>query len=152
VVLKIDLIYLVLNKEYQSKLSTLQKNSMNKILLVEDDYHLGIILNDQLEMNGYKVKLLRLPKETVGNLQEEEFDLVIMDKLLSGVDGTEICAEIRNTEGVSNVPVLMMSGYDGARAICLAAGANEFIAKPFAVQPLLETIENTLKKHRSLNN
>lgn len=125
---------------------------MNKILLVEDDYHLGIILNDQLEMNGYEVKLLRLPRKTVENLQEEDFDLVIMDKLLSGVDGTEICKEIRNTEDVSNVAVLMMSGYDGARAVCLAAGANEFIAKPFAIQPLLETIESTIKKHRDLNN
>jgi len=46
---------------------------MNKILLVEDDYHLGIILNDQLEMNGYEVKLLRLPKKTVENLQGEEW-------------------------------------------------------------------------------
>ena len=83
---------------------------MNKILLVEDDYHLGIILNDQLEMNGYDVTLLRLPNKTVEHLQEEKFDLVIMDKLLSGVDGTQICSQIRNTEGVSDVPVLMMSG------------------------------------------
>mgnify|MGYP003118528827 CR=1 FL=1 len=125
---------------------------MTKILLVEDDYHLGIILNDQLEMNGYEVKLLRLPKNTVETLREEDFDLVIMDKLLSGVDGTEICAEIRSTDSVSNVPILMMSGYDGARSVCLAAGADEFIAKPFAVQPLLETIESTIKKHRNLNN
>ncbi len=119
---------------------------MNKILLVEDDYHLGIILNDQLEMNGYDVTLLRLPNKTVEHLQEEKFDLVIMDKLLSGVDGTQICSQIRNTEGVSDVPVLMMSGLDGARSICLAAGADNFIAKPFEVKPLMESIEATINK------
>jgi len=117
---------------------------MTKILLVEDDYHLGIILNDQLELNGYEVRLLRLPKETAENLQEDKFDLVIMDKLLSGVDGTQICAEIRNTDGISKTPILMMSGYDGAKEVCLGAGATNFIAKPFDVENFLKSIEATI--------
>lgn len=117
---------------------------MNKILLVEDDYHLGIILNDQLEMNGYEVNLLRSPKKAAEILQEEKFDLVIMDKLLSGVDGTEICTEIRNTPSISETPILMMSGYDGANRICFAAGATNFIAKPFEMHNFLKSIEATL--------
>ena len=124
---------------------------MSKILLVEDDHHLGIILQDQLEMNGYEVRLLRSPRETVENLREEKFDLVIMDKLLNGVDGTQICTEIRNTEGTSDVPILMMSGLDGAREICIAAGANDFIAKPFGVNNLLQSIEATKNKTENLN-
>lgn len=123
---------------------------MNKILLVEDDYHLGLILKDQLEMNEYEVSLLRAPKETVENLQKEEFDLVIMDKLLSGIDGTEICAEIRNTEGIADVPILMMSGFDGARAVCIDAGANSFIEKPFEVDGFLKIIEDTINKKSDL--
>lgn len=119
---------------------------MNKILLVEDDYYLGLILNDQLEMNGYEVSLLRSPSKTVENLLEGNFDLVIMDKLLSGTDGTQLCAEIRNTEGISQTPVLMMSGMDGAREICIAAGANNFIAKPFEVDAFLKSIEKTIAK------
>ena len=124
---------------------------MAKILLVEDDYYLGLIINDQLEMNGYEVSLLRLPSQTLENLQEDDFDLVIMDKLLSGVDGTEVCAQIRKTEGISNIPILMMSGLDGAREICLTAGANNFIAKPFEVQGLLESIETTLASAKELS-
>jgi DNA-binding response OmpR family regulator len=119
---------------------------MNKILLVEDDYHLGIILNDQLEMNGYEVSLLRLPREAVEKLQGDNFDLVIMDKLLNGIDGTDICAQIRNTGPISNTPILMMSGLDGARKICIAAGANNFIAKPFEVDSFLKSIEATINK------
>jgi len=125
---------------------------MNKILLVEDDYHLGLILNDQLELHGYEVSLLRLPLETVDNLLEEEFDLVIMDKLLNGVDGTQICASIRNTVGISQTPILMMSGYDGAREICLAAGATNFIAKPFDVSSFLKSIEATIGKPNNIKN
>lgn len=119
---------------------------MNKILLVEDDFTLGSILKDQLEVNGYEVSLLRLPRETVEKLLEGEFDLVIMDKLLKGIDGTQICAEIRNTEQISDIPILMMSGFDGAGEICIEAGANNFIAKPFEVDSFLKSIEATLNE------
>lgn len=121
---------------------------MNKILLVEDDPILGEVLTDQLELNGYKVSLLRFPNKTVENLLEDNFDLVIMDKLLSGIDGTHICAKIRDTEGVSNTPILMMSGFDGASKVCIDAGADNFIAKPFGVSSFLESIEATIDKKK----
>lgn len=122
---------------------------MIKILLVEDDYHLGIILQDQLELSGFEVSLLRIPSKTVENLQAEKFDLVITDKLLNGIDGTLICAAIRNTEGISKTPILMMSGFDGAREDCLAAGADNFIAKPFEVDSFLKSIDATIEKARN---
>lgn len=125
---------------------------MNKILLVEDDYYLGIILNDQLELHGFEVKLLRLPSETVENLQEDTFDLVIMDKLLSGIDGTQVCESIRSTEDVSKTPILMMSGMDGAREVCIAAGATNFIAKPFEIDNFLKSIEATLNMAKDHQN
>lgn len=118
---------------------------MNKILLVEDDNTLGSILKDQLEMNGYEVKHLWLPNKTVESLLEDEFDLVILDKLLKGIDGTQICTEIRNTEAISNIPILMMSGYDGAGEVCIDAGADSFIAKPFEVDNFLKSIEATIE-------
>ena len=124
-------------------------NNKNRILLIEDDPFFGLILNDQLEMNGYEVRLLSIPGQAVENLQEQKFDLVIMDKLLSGVDGTRVCAEIRGTEEISDVPILMMSGLDGAREICIAAGANNFIAKPFEVDDLMESIEATIEMARA---
>lgn len=125
---------------------------MKKILLVEDDPNLGEVLNLQLEMNGYEVSLLRFPTETVENLLEDKFDLVIMDKLLNGIDGTLVCAAIRNTKPISGTPILMMSGLDGAGEDCIAAGANEFIAKPFEISRFLERIEATMENSQDLQN
>lgn len=124
---------------------------MIKILLVEDDYILGSILKDQLEMNGYQVSHLSLPSKTVENLLEEKFDLIILDKLLKGIDGTQICGEIRNNERISDIPILMMSGFDGAGEVCIDAGADNFIAKPFEVDSFLKSIEATLNKDNSLS-
>lgn len=122
---------------------------MNKILLVEDDDMLGTILKDQLEMNGYEVTHLKLPKKTIEYLLKEDFNLVIMDKLLHGVDGTQVCAEIRETRDISKIPILMMSGMDGAKEICCDSGANNFIAKPFSVDNFLKSIEATLAMKNS---
>lgn len=124
---------------------------MNKILLVEDDDNLGLMICKLLELSGYEVRLLRIPDKTVTNLLEEKFDLVLMDKLLSGVDGTDICINIRNTDTISDTPILMMSALDGAKKTCLQAGATNFINKPFDIKDLLMCIKNTISNTRVLN-
>ncbi|HSI70515.1 MAG TPA: hypothetical protein VK941_09800, partial [Gillisia sp.] len=63
--------------------------------------------------------------------------------------GAQVCEAIRNTEGISNTPILMMSGLDGAREICIAAGANNFIAKPFEVDSFLKSIEETIEEAKN---
>ena len=118
---------------------------MSKILLVEDDFTLGSILKDHLEMRGYEAFHLSVPSQTIDKLVENEYDLVVLDKLLKGVDGTELCKEIRKTIPILEIPILMMSGWDGAENECLDAGANNFIAKPFEVEGFLKSIEATLE-------
>lgn len=119
---------------------------MDKILLVEDDHNLGIMICELLESNGYKVTLLRMPDKTVKNLLEDKFDLVLMDKLLSGIDGTDICLKIRKTDTISQTPILMMSALNGAEKNCMAAGATNFIAKPFEIKDLFVIVEDTISK------
>lgn len=124
---------------------------MNKILLVEDDDNLGLMICKLLELSGYEVRLLRTPDKTVTNLLEEKFDLVIMDKLLSGVDGTDICIKVRKTDTISETPILMMSALDGAKKNCLLAGATNFINKPFDIKDLLMCVKNTINNTKDLN-
>ncbi len=125
---------------------------MNKILLVEDDHNLGTMICDLLELNGYEVKLLRMPDKTVKNLLEDKFDLVLMDKLLSGMDGTDICVRIRKTDTISQTPILMMSALNGAKKNCIEAGATNFIAKPFEIKDLFAIVKETISKGKDLNN
>ncbi len=117
---------------------------MNKILLVEDDHNLGLMIHDLLEIKGYEVSLLRIANNTIENLQDGSFNMVLMDKLLSGMDGTDICAEIRKTDTISHTPILMMSALDGAKETCIAAGATDFIAKPFDISDLLAKVEDII--------
>jgi len=124
---------------------------MDRILLVEDDHNLGLMISELLEMNGYDVKLLRMGGKTVNNLLEDEFDLVLMDKLLSGIDGTDICAEIRKTDTISNTPILMMSALAGAKKNCIEAGATSFIAKPFEIKDLLAKVNDTINEGKASN-
>jgi DNA-binding response OmpR family regulator len=105
---------------------------------------------DLLEMSGYEVKLLRMGEQTVENLQEEKFDLVVMDKLLSGIDGTTVCAEIRSIKAISNTPILMMSALYGARTNCMEAGATDFVNKPFEMKDFLAKIGDSMNKERDV--
>lgn len=125
---------------------------MNKILLVEDDHNLGLMIRELLELNGYGVTLLRMADKTIENLLEEEYDLILLDKLLNGMDGTDICTEIRKTDGISVTPVLMMSALNGARESCIVAGATGFIAKPFEIKDLLADVKDAISKGKVLDN
>lgn len=122
------------------------KHQMNKILIVEDDHNLGIMIRDMLGFSGYDVLLSRKPNDTVENIIEHDVKLVLLDKLISGVDGTDVCATIRKTNAIAKTPVLMMSALNNAREICMKAGASDFISKPFEMSELIEKIEHLLNK------
>jgi len=93
-----------------------------------------------------------MAERTVENLLKERFDLVLMDKLLSGMDGTDICADIRKTDTLSSMPILMMSALNGASEDCMAAGATGFIAKPFEIKELLAHVSDTINKGKGSDN
>lgn len=117
---------------------------MSKILIVEDDHNLGLMIQDILEFKGYEVILSKKPEETTANILNNQVDLVLLDKLISGVDGTDVCNTIRNTEAVAHTPVLMMSALNNARGICMEAGASDFIAKPFEMDELLAKVDEVI--------
>ncbi len=117
---------------------------MNKILIVEDDYNLGIMIQDMLAFSGYDVILSRKPNDTNENIIEHKIKLVLLDKLIFGVDGTDVCAKIRKDKSISGTPVLMMSALNNAQEICMKAGATDFISKPFDMTDLISKIEQLL--------
>ncbi|WP_031427250.1 PleD family two-component system response regulator [Flavimarina sp. Hel_I_48] len=117
---------------------------MKKILIVDDDPILGIMIQEMLEWKGYEVTLLRLPQETEQNIIEKQVDLVILDKLISGTDGINVCKWIRINEKTRDVPIIMITAMHASKQACLDAGADEFIAKPFEMEDFLSKVKKLL--------
>lgn len=119
---------------------------MGNILIVDDDKGIGEMLQMLFEMNGYQVNFSDKPDETEKNILKHNIDLVLLDKLISGVDGTVVCSQIKSNEETKHVRVLMMSALHEAGEICKEAGADDFIAKPFEIDDLVEKTKELLEK------
>ncbi|MDX1751934.1 MAG: response regulator transcription factor [Salinimicrobium sediminis] len=116
----------------------------NKILVIDDDSGIGEMLKTLLEYYKYTVTVTPKPEETERLIVENDIDLVLLDMLISGVNGTDVCARLRNNEETKDTPVLMMSALHDAGKKCREAGANDFIAKPFEMEDLIAKINEVM--------
>jgi len=117
-----------------------------KILVVDDDTTIGEMLKAVLEFKGYDVIVSGKPNETEENIIANNIDLVLLDKLISGVDGTEVCSKIKNNENTSAVKVMMMTALHTAGPDCMEAGADAFMTKPFDMEILYKNVEAVLEQ------
>lgn len=121
-------------------------NSKTKILVIDDDSGIGEMLKTLLEFYGYEVVVSEKPEEAEEIITTQHIDLVILDMLISGVNGTDVCSELRKNPPTAAIPVLMMSALHNAGEKCKKAGANDFIAKPFEMDDLIAKIKAILNQ------
>jgi DNA-binding response OmpR family regulator len=116
-----------------------------RVLLIDDDARLFELLSSYLEQNGVSVKGARDGKEGLAMLEEGGVDAVLLDVMMPGIDGLEVCRRIRQT---SNVPVLMLTakGDETDRVVGLEIGADDYIAKPFSPRELLARIRAVIRR------
>lgn len=119
---------------------------MARILIVDDDQTIGLMIQDILEFNGHEVIVSQKPQDTRENILKHKVDLVVLDKLISGVDGTDVCAELKKDQEVCQVPVLMMSALHNVGDQCKEAGATDFLPKPFDMESLIAKTDDLLKQ------
>jgi DNA-binding response OmpR family regulator len=117
------------------------KDAQRYILVVDDDPDISMMLKLMLEFKGYTVKTADRQEQIYEVLGSSQIDLIIMDMLLSGVNGTDICTALKKNNNISHIPVMMISAHPNAKDICQEAGANDFISKPFDMQDILNKIE-----------
>ncbi|MDB5229886.1 MAG: mprA 4 [Chitinophagaceae bacterium] len=114
---------------------------MNKTLvIVDDDPGVQDVFKLIFERAGYTTIIYTDPKP----IFEKSFiqpDLFILDKQLSGVDGLDICRLLKSQDTTRHIPVIMLSASPHIERLALAAGANEFIEKPFRNKVLVATVE-----------
>ena len=110
------------------------------ILVIDDDPDISMMLKMMLEYKGYKVITADRVDEIFQAISNKSFNLIIMDMLLSGINGTDICLQLKEKEATSSIPVMMISAHPNAKELCLQAGANDFMAKPFDMDDILNNV------------
>jgi two-component system response regulator RegX3 len=118
---------------------------VSKVLLIEDEESFGDALAYQLEREGYEVE--RVP-DGVAGLQLFEAsgaDLVLLDLMLPGMAGEDVCKEIRRS---SNVPVIMLTAKDAEldKVLGLELGADDYVTKPFSTRELIARMKSVLRR------
>ena len=110
------------------------------ILIVDDNKDLLTMLTAMLKTRGYRISVSENAENIIPLVKEIRPDIILMDMLLSGADGRDICKQIKADESIASIPLMMLSAYPQAITDCLQAGADEFIEKPFDMKVLLEKL------------
>jgi two-component system phosphate regulon response regulator PhoB len=119
-----------------------------RILIVEDEEPLSLLLRYNLEAEGYDVDASARGDEAEVALRERTPDLVLLDWMLPGLSGLELCRRLRNRPETERLPVIMLTarGEETERVRGLATGADDYIVKPFSVPELLARVKALLRR------
>jgi DNA-binding response OmpR family regulator len=116
---------------------------MAHVLIVEDEMHILLLIQRKLESAGYTVSTSANGDEALRMALENKYDLLLLDVMLPGVEGLEICREVKTTLGADAPPVILMSarGQQIDVEAGRKAGADDYVIKPFSPRQLLEHVE-----------
>jgi DNA-binding response OmpR family regulator len=119
---------------------------MSRILVVEDEPDLAFGLEDDLKVEGYEVEVARDGESASRRVREEHWDLVLLDVMLPGKDGFEVCRELRRA-GV-RVPIIMLTAkaQETEKVFGLELGADDYVTKPFSPRELRARIKAVLRR------
>ena len=118
------------------------------ILVLDDDPDICIMIKMVLDYYGYDAMDAENEVNAKKIISSNHVDLLIMDMLLSGVDGTDICRQLKQDKETSSIPILMFSAHPTAKETCLAAGADDFISKPFEMNDMMDKISFFLERKK----
>lgn len=142
--MQLIIIVLLLNKEIA------KKPMSSTILIIEDDRDIAFLVQSQLTMAGYSINHCTKGDEALNIIQSAQtvYDLYIVDRLLPGVDGLELCRNIRHHPKLKEKPILMLTALDQSSDIIqgLDAGADDYITKPFELSVLLARVRALLRR------
>src|SRR6185295_5142836 len=130
-------------------LQELMENAMTaRILIVEDEEPLTLLLRYNLEAEGYEVETSARGDEAEIRLKESPPDLLVLDWMLPGMSGIELCRRLRARATTERMPIIMLTarGEESERVRGLSTGADDYIVKPFSVPELLARIRSLLRR------
>ncbi|MGU3574183.1 phosphate regulon transcriptional regulator PhoB [Brucellaceae bacterium C25G] len=119
-----------------------------KIAVVEDEEALSVLLRYNLEAEGYQVTTIMRGDEAEIALREDVPDLLILDWMLPGVSGIELCRRLRQRPETERMPIIMLTarGEESERVRGLAVGADDYVVKPFSTPELIARVKAMLRR------
>ena len=113
---------------------------MKKILIIEDESNISDFVKMELEYEGYEAEISEDGKEGLIKALREDSDLIVLDLMLPGISGLEVCRRLKKEK---DIPVIMLSAKDSVmdKVAGLQIGADDYIAKPFAIEELIARIQ-----------
>ena len=113
---------------------------VKKVLIVDDDPDITTFLQVLLEDEGYAVVTTNKGKDVELLLPVDLPRLIVLDVLLSGMDGRDIARKLKDSEATRHIPIIMISAHPSAETTALSSGADEFLAKPFDIYAFLALV------------
>jgi DNA-binding response OmpR family regulator len=127
----------------------MERIAMKKILLIEDEKNLARFIELELKHESYEVTVKYEGRKGLESALSEEWDIILLDLMLPGINGIEVCRRIRKTK---QTPIIMLTARDGVmdKVMGLDSGADDYIPKPFAIEELLARMRSLLRRSGSV--
>src|SRR4051812_42651752 len=120
---------------------------MESVLVVDDDRHIADLIRLHLEREGYLVEVAHDGKTALEKAARNHPDLVVLDVMLPGKTGLEVCQEIRRFEGPQPIVLILTARVEEADAITgLEVGADDYVRKPFGIRELVSRVKALLRR------
>ena len=119
-----------------------------RALVVEDDPDIGQLLTHYLQKAGFEPTLLTAGRDVVATARRHRFDVILLDLMLPGMDGLQVCRALRADAATAQVPIIMLTakGEEADRMVGLELGADDYITKPFSFMELMARVEAVLRR------
>ena len=121
---------------------------MSKILIVEDDHDIAALIAHYLEKAGYAGEIVSDGGRALASARETPPDLVILDLMLPGLNGLEVCRALRADNRTASLPIVMLTarGEESERILGLDSGADDYVVKPFSPNELMARVRALLRR------
>jgi two-component system alkaline phosphatase synthesis response regulator PhoP len=125
-----------------------EKTKKANLLVVDDEDDILELLVYNLEREGYQVTGVKSGEEALDIIQAKDFDLIVLDLMLPGIDGLEVCKQIKSSNEAMQIPIIMLTakGEESDVVIGLELGADDYVTKPFSPRILLARIKTILRR------
>jgi DNA-binding response OmpR family regulator len=119
---------------------------MSRILIVEDDTDLAFGISDDLQVEGYEVEVISDGETALRRACEDHWDLILLDIMLPGRDGFEVCRKLRHAEVHTPIIMLTAKTQEAEKVLGLELGADDYVTKPFSPRELRARVKAVLRR------